>query len=174
LDSEEFLHLFVNRYAEALSTRFRAVETVAQFEDYLSVVTPEIPFHQARWGYSMSTHDSEVELVGSFLETRNSYVWGHLGANLSIGAPVLFDLQVDPPEYGDVQLTGMIVEETYRGRYFSDVPVTLTALPIDGAVFLGWSDVALGDATTISVYPDVVNNLTAFFTLDDPDITEIE
>jgi hypothetical protein len=150
------------------------VETVAQFEDYLSVVTPEIPFHQARWGYSMSTHDSEVELVGSFLETRNSYVWGHLGANLSIGAPVLFDLQVDPPEYGDVQLTGMIVEETYRGRYFSDVPVTLTALPIDGAVFLGWSDVALGDATTISVYPDVVNNLTAFFTLDDPDITEIE
>jgi hypothetical protein len=68
----------------------------------------------------------------------------------------------------------MVVEDAYSGTYFSDVPVTLTALPIDGAVFVGWSDVALGDATTISVYPDIVNDLTAFFTLDDPDITEIE
>jgi hypothetical protein len=174
LDSEEFLHLFVNRYAEALSTRFRAVETVAQFEDYLSVVTPEIASHQARWGYSMSTHESEVGIVRSFLENRDSYLWNHLRTNLSIGTPTTFDVQIDPPEYGDVQLTGMVVEDTYSGTYFTNVPVTLTALPIDGAVLVGWSDPTLGDATTISVYPDVVNSLTAYFTLDDPDITEIE
>jgi hypothetical protein len=174
LDSEEFLHLFANRYAEALSTRFRAVETVDQFEDYLAVITPEIQSHQARWGYSMSTHEYEVGVVRTFLESRDTYVWNHLQTNLSIGMPVPFDVQVDPPEYGDVQLTGMVVEDAYSGTYFSDVPVTLTALPIDGAVFVGWSDVALGDATTVSVYPDIVNDLTAFFTLDDPDITEIE
>jgi hypothetical protein len=174
LDSEEFLHTFVNRYAEALSTRFQADETVAQFDDYHAVIIDEIPLHQERWGSSMSTHYYEVGIVRSFLAYREGYVWDHLKNNLGVGEPVAFEVFADPPIYGDVELTGIVVDEAYYGAYFADVPVTLTARAIDGAVFVGWSDPTLGDATTVSVYPDVVNSLTAFFELDEPDITEVE
>ena len=60
----------------------------------------------------------------------------------------------DMPEAGSVKVNTSVIdlsEGSWTGRYFTGIPVTLTAVPNPGYVFKGWSDGSAESAIEISV-----------------------
>ena len=57
------------------------------------------------------------------------------------GEAVTSRIENDDPEGGEITINTakLPATETWEGRYFSDYPVTLTAVPKEGYRFMGWT-----------------------------------
>ncbi len=163
MDNPEFHDQYVNTFADGLNTRFDAEHVLTVFEGYRDAIAPELPAHQARWGYTMGTHYYEVGVVTDFIEDRELWVRRALRSNLGLGADAVLTLDVDPPGAGSIQLQSIKISETFAGTYFSDVPVPLTAVAAEGWTFVGWSDGALGASPDVEVLADGGAPIVALF-----------
>lgn len=79
-----------------------------------------------------------------FFENRPDYVIGYMKDYLQLeGDPVRVKLKVEDPASGSIQIntiTPTLSEEgIWKGRYFTDYPVTVTAHAADGYTFVGWN-----------------------------------
>jgi hypothetical protein len=161
-----FRDRFINTYADLLNTRFVPAESTAAFDAMVDRVAPEIPADRERWGGDMVGWLGRVQAVRTYLDERP----GHVRENIvsEFGLPGTWDLtlDVDPPAAGRVALQAVQVEGAFQGTYFVDVPVTLTAEPVEGWLFVGWSGDRLGTDATLVLDPRADVDLVALFELD--------
>ena len=80
--------------------------------------------------------------------------------HFALGSPAVMELSVSGS--GSILVHGLRLDSpSMKVSFFEGFPVTLTALPVDGGIFTGWSD---GEtAQTRTVLPGEVSSLTANF-----------
>lgn len=67
---------------------------------------------------------------------------------------------------GKIQINSIVPDISqgkWTGKYYSDCPVTLTAIPDDGKIFTGWSGDVNSSSMTITVTPEQAVNIQANF-----------
>ncbi|HPE77368.1 MAG TPA: CotH kinase family protein [Draconibacterium sp.] len=172
VQNSTFKYKFITRFADMLNTTFVSENVVAKIDSIGALVLPEIPDNYKRWGTpGPSTWNSAVETMKNFAQNRPQYVRNHINQQF-INAGI-FDLMLSvvPAEAGNVKLNTIEVGgDLWQGKYFQNVPVTLTANPRNGYIFKRWevngvtvldnsTEIYLKKATTVkAIYEEVAND----------------
>lgn len=125
-----FRRQFALTFMDMVNTNFR-YENVAAVLDAFDDGTPREGYH-------------------TFFQTRAPYIIAHVAEEFSLTGSVE-TITLGTNGGGTVQLntiTPDLSDGTWSGEYFTDYPVTLTAVPEDGYEFAGWEgDISATDPT---------------------------
>ena len=168
----KFKNRFVNRFADIINTTFVSEKVIAQIDSIAAIVEPEILNNYKKWSNPSSAQwESSVQTMRNFAKNRALNVRNHINQQFVKGG--IFDLtvSVSPVEAGNVKLNTIVVGgESWQGKYFENIPVTLTANTRNGYKFRQWEvngvavldnsiEINLKKATTVkAIYDEVAND----------------
>lgn len=100
-----------------------------------------------------SEWDCELDEFGSFFEQRFDYIVPYMKEEFGLtGILEEVRIEVNDAAGGTIQLnttTPDLSEGSWTGKYYTDYPVTVTAVPADGYEFVGWSGSVTSNNDTI-------------------------
>ncbi|MDD3818297.1 MAG: CotH kinase family protein [Actinomycetota bacterium] len=173
LENNEFRYQFINTMADLLNSIFRPEYTVAKIEEAKSVLAPEMPEHLKRWNYldgSIEHWDKEVREMIDFAVERPSFQIQHIIEFFSLSGTVEINLITDSQK-GYIKINSLELKEVtpgienpsnWKGIYFKEIPVTITAIPYPGYEFSGWDGID-NNNLSITITPEEDLTLTAVF-----------
>lgn len=168
-----FLTQFINRFADLLNTNFKADNVNKAIDQKSAAITNEIEYHLKRWsGGAKSGWLYNVQSMKSFANARPTYVFSHLRQQFGYQIQQLISVKTDTMQ-GLIQLNSLKLRTfPWKGYYFPDVPITLTAIPKVGYKFAKWTGITTGSTSaTVKVTPQANLSITAVF---EPDGTHYE
>ena len=97
--------------------------------------------------------NSALDIYGSFFEHRFDYVVPYMAEEFNLtGTLEDVILQINDTEGGIIKLNTTIPdlsEGSWTGKYYTDYPITVTAVPTDGYEFVGWIGSVESNSDTI-------------------------
>ena len=169
LENSGFRNDFVNSLADHLNTVFAAEIAGRKLETMVEALEPEMPRHLGRWGGEMDRWRRNVEVVRQFASRRDGYLRDHVVDEFDLGGTAEIELDISPPGGGRIGINSLeIAAFPWRGTYFRDIPVRLTALPDPGYRFAAWRDLTPADSASLQLGLSGDLALTALFAADDP------
>lgn len=176
LENNDFRIRFINTFADQLNTAFHPDRVKREIAAMEAVLKPELAEHRLRWGYGGVGHD----VLRTFAEERPQHVREHLMEYFGLEGLTELTLNLKPdrgtvrvnridladetPGFGDgIQINAATI--SWRGTYFTGVPVILTAIPAEGYRFTGWDGLAAADTV------EQLDAHTIRLTLNDPAVT---
>ncbi len=151
LENTNYRHYFLNRYADLLNTIYRTEIFIAEIKRSRDEIAPEMERHLPMWGKTYDNwYNNEVEKLITFAELRPPYARQYLMDYFGLDDEVELDLQVYPPEAGQIAINTITPEQLpWDGIYFQDIPVKLNAIANPGFTFSHWESAkALRDQPT--------------------------
>ena len=170
LENETFRDSFVNRFANHLNTSFRPDQATAILDSMKAVYEPEVEENYHRWNEPSYSHwENDIEVMRNFAEQRAGAMFEILDEHFDLNGTEEITVDVNQPGRGSVEINGMPLNSSvdgiddpalpWTGRYFREIPVTLTAEADAGYAFTGWTGdvsdtsdtlvVTLGEALTL-------------------------
>ena len=160
LENESFKNAFINRFSVLLSMNFSADRLLKRINDLQSQIEPEMTRDQQFWNYNSSSMSSNLEKVKSFAQSRQATIREQMESHFSLGSSV--EMTLSSQGSGTILVDGLALDQSsMRLKFYTGVPVTLTAQASSGGVFTGWSD-GVTDVTR-KVNPGEVTSITAVF-----------
>ena len=179
LQNADFQQAFVTRFSDQLNTTFSTNRVVNQLAEFEAVYGAEMAEHVHRWRQPYNWAN-DVNRMRAYALQRTDAVWGHLQSFFGLGSRVGVSVNVNDGALGNVRVNTMELASQpgvgdpvlpWTGAYFPDYPVTVTALPVDGADFVAWLDAAQQVVSTDPSYtfmPAGAPALTAQFEAGTP------
>lgn len=103
----------------------------------------------------------------TYFEDRFAWAAGYLAQEFNLtGTLETVTVTTENPQMGSVQVNTSVIDledGTWSGQYFTDYPITLTAIPNDGYEFSGWKGAQNGTSASITVSMDNGPVLEAVF-----------
>jgi hypothetical protein len=164
LQNPQFKTQFISYFVDQLNSRFLPQNVTAIIERLADEIRTEIPQQKTRWGSAQWNWNADVENLISYGNSRPEYVWQHLRQYFALSPAATLSIESLDTGAGSVQVNSVLVgEANWSGRYFAEVPVTVTAIPKPGYRFEGWSGAsdALESSITMSLSEAV--SLTPLF-----------
>lgn len=178
MDNSEYKAYFINRYADLMNTNYQ-YSVVGSLEDEMfNEIYPEMDGEFAKWNTSsnmttqLSNFTKNHVTFQSELKRRSNVVRGQLQSHYSLSKQVTVTLDVEPREAGSIQISTIIPSGyPWEGIYFTNIPVTVTALPNPGYRFINWDENAFLEdaynATNTGYFTSSTITLKAYFETDD-------
>ena len=164
LENVSFRNDFINYLADLMNVNFRSDRVVARIDTMVSVIEPEMPAHQARWGRTMEQWYDEIDVLYDFAVHRTDCVRVHLQQEFDLEGTVSVLLDVDPDDGGRIKINSKIISSLpWEGIYFLEVPICVTALPNYRYRFSGWNGTVSADSSEITIEPNTDVSITAIF-----------
>ncbi|GBE30378.1 MAG TPA: T9SS type A sorting domain-containing protein [Bacteroidetes bacterium] len=166
-ENDEFQIDFINCFADMLNTSFKSEYVLQKLDEAVARIDPEIYAHRERWNQSIEVWEHHIDLMREFATLRSSFLAVDVMQQYDISGVAPLEVNV-LTEGGDVKVNSVIPEEyPWNPDYFIDVPITLTALPETGYVFVEWQ----GDVTSTDPQIEVTltgpTSISAVFELDE-------
>ena len=160
LENEGFKAAFINRMAVLLQMNFESSRVLARIEKMMAEIQSEISRDQKRWGLSASKMTKQLNAIKNFAMNRPSVVYGELQEFFALGETAAVSLSVSGS--GRILVHNLPVDVSKMTvNFFTGFPVTLSAEPLMGSTFAGWSD---GESSpTRVILPECVSEVTAIF-----------
>lgn len=141
----EFCQRFVLSFMDILNNNFAPEKTEAALRKY---------------GYDM-------DWLNGFFRERAAYCAEHLAEEFQLtGSPETITITCTDPKTGDVVVNTSCIDLSdgeWAGQYFTDYPITVTAIPAEGFEFIGWKGDMQSTGETITVPVDGGISLEAVF-----------
>ena len=178
LENREFEINFINRFADCMNTVFHPVHVTRRIEEMAGVIETEIPRHVDTWtqkvsesyyrtGNPISSVDSwydNIRMLKDFTSLRPHYMRQHLKDYFGLADTVTVTFVTSLTESGSIHLNSLDLDTfPWTGTYFTDVPVTVTALPNLGYRFVRWEGASTSADTSIELTLTGDTGLTAVF-----------
>jgi len=173
LKNNEFKYQFINTMSDLINSIFRTEWTIQKVEDTQSVLAPEMLEHLKRWTYmdtSIEEWKENVQEMITFAQDRPSSQIQHINEFFSLNGTSEINLIADPQK-GYIKINSLELKEgtpgidnpaNWKGIYFKEVPVHITAVPYPGYEFSGWTETGNNEPSiTITLEEDLA--LTATF-----------
>lgn len=160
LKNQGFKTAFINRMALLLSMNFAPGRVLSRINELMNEIETEIERDQDRWMHNTYKMNRNLEKIKDFAKTRQSVILSEMQDFFKLGSPAPMILTVHGN--GKVLVHNLpLDEDSMIVEFFTGLPVTLTAIPVSGGVWAGWSDGVM-DASRV-VLPEEVPSLTAYF-----------
>ena len=160
LENDGFKAAFINRMAVLLAMNFESGRVRKRLDAMMSEIEAEIPRDQKRWEQSASRMQSQLGLIETFIEERPAKVSSEMQEHFGLGDVASVKLAAEGN--GRILVHGLPLDTpALTVGFFEGFPVTLTAQPVDGGVFVGWDD-GVEDATR-TIAPGEVSAVKALF-----------
>ncbi|MBN8705897.1 MAG: CotH kinase family protein [Bacteroidetes bacterium] len=164
LENEEFKGMFINTSMDLMNTVFKTGNTLSVLNRISTGISAEIPAHRLRWQSDMQgSWSDQVNSVRNFLTNRNQKMILHLYQLIKKGGTSLVTLSTDSA-MGSIRLNSILVtKEKWAGTYFSEIPITISAIPNPGFKFVGWKGSSTELNPVLNVLPGSSFSVTAEF-----------
>ena len=160
LKNKEFKAAFINRMQALLQMNLSSTKIQSQIEQMMEEIKAEVPRDQKHWSLNASKMDEQLKIINKFATTRPEIITENLRDFFMLGESVSVTLSTNGP--GKILIHGLpITSRAITIDFFKDFPVTISAEPQSGGVWLNWSDGEKNSARTI--YPKKEIELRAFF-----------
>jgi hypothetical protein len=135
----EFRNSFINQYCDRLNTDFQPETVIHHLDSLQTYFSGEIQNHFARWWGDYNNWLDQIDAKRTFAEQRPTYSRMHLRSEFGLGNELTVNIDISDNAAGKVKLNSITPEiYPFSGIYFTDVPVTLTAIPNPGYKFVRW------------------------------------
>ncbi len=136
----DFRALFAQRFAAYLNTTFAPARMTTLIDDMSAAIAPDMPAQVARWHMpkGLAVWNTQLNKLRTFAQKRPDYVFGHV--NDYLGKPGTTTLATAAGAGGDIRVAGVAVPDSYSGLAFKNTPLTLTAAPAPGQLFVRWAE----------------------------------
>ena len=152
--NKEFRQLFLNTIMDLANENYTEEKVNAVIDKYYDMYAPQMEEHVKRFGPTWRVRDlntgfyeKEIERFRSFFDGRRERLAREIsGMGYAKGTSEL-TVTVNNSEWGTVQIntiTPDIPSTGWKGLYFNNCEITLTAIPNEGYEFDGWSGLAQG------------------------------
>jgi hypothetical protein len=172
VENTKFKHAFINRFADMLNTTFVGNSVVSKIDSIAAILQPEIQRHYNRWGApSPGGWQNSVQVMRNFAMNRVSYMQTHINQQFVRAGIFEVTLSNFPSAAGKINLNSIEVSgDSWKGKYFENVPISLTAKAVRGYKFSNWEvngvavldqtiEINLKKATTIkAVYEQTIDD----------------
>lgn len=145
---------FASLAADLMNAHFRESRATATLDAMRGTLQPAMAEHIRRWqgngGSVTAWSGTHVQTVRNFASQRTINVRQHFTTQLGLGGYATLTADVSPSGGGTITVNHRLRLDTglpgapspvypWRGTYFRNVPVHLTAEPAPGRVFAGWT-----------------------------------
>lgn len=172
VENQKFKFSFINRFADMMNTTFVGSSVVRHIDSIAVIIKPEIQRNFSRWNTpSPSGWESAVQTMRNFANNRVLHVQSHINQQFIRAGIFEVTLSNSPSLAGNIKLNTIEVPgDSWKGKYFENVPISLTAKAVRGYKFSNWEvngvnvldktiEVNLKKATTIkAVYEQTVDD----------------
>lgn len=168
-ENNRYKNAFINRYADLLNTAFTPDSISIIIDGVKSKIASEMIRHKQRWGGNINDWNYEIdEVLMPFVEQRQTIVFDQVKSEFQLSEPVELTWNVWPIKSGRIKINSIEPRNyPFTGKYFSEIPITITAQASTGAVFHSWksNDPALNGSTaeTLQIVPREGLTLEALF-----------
>ena len=163
LNNPEFKNEYIQRFSNHLNTTFESQRLLDMIDSFKIRIEAEIPRHIERWGgayalelgyvfESLEEWDDNINVMREFVVKRPDYQRQHIVDVFGLTGTA--DLIVTMPEKsaGYFAVDNVPVRDTlFRGTYFRDLPLTITAHENYGYEFTGWTVASTAPETEILI-----------------------
>ena len=158
--NEGFKNAFINRFSVLLAMNFSAERLLKRINDLQSQVESEMTRDQQFWNYTASSMSNNLETVKNFAQSRQAAIREQMESYFTLGSSV--EMTLSSQGSGTILVDGLALDQSsMKVKFYTGIPVTLTAQATSGAVFTGWSD-GVTDVTR-KVNPGEVTSISAVF-----------
>jgi hypothetical protein len=162
LENIKFRNDFLNKFADNFNDRFLPNRVNSQIESVASKIEEEMTNHFNRWGedYGSNVHNvgeplpwvNRVGVLKTFSENRIDSLQAHIVNYFQLSG--LYELRIDfsDSSAGQVILNSLSISRNeWKGKYFNEIPISLTAVPKSGFSFSHWEGDIESSETNIEV-----------------------
>ena len=151
LDNQEFKHQFINTYCDRINTTYSTDHTSYLIDSLKAVVAPYVADHINRYGPSLydsytpntlAAYNGAVQRMYDFASYRPDNARNEMVELFDLnGATNTVSLFVNDSEAGHIKINTLNVnEQGWSGEYFSDIPISIKAVPEFGYEFSHWAN----------------------------------
>ncbi|MFA4838722.1 MAG: CotH kinase family protein [Candidatus Neomarinimicrobiota bacterium] len=172
---------FITRFADLLNTIFHPYYLTQEINRWRNLLSHDMPYHIQRWQRSfsgpwwlgksidsMDEWDANIQVALEFGMERGGYVRQHINDEFgpTNSQTVTISLNVIPACAGKIKINTISpYDYPWSGKYFSQVPIRLSAIPERGYRFAGWTGIE-GDSTSVRINCIDGQQITALFEAD--------
>ncbi len=153
LKNKDFFHLFANRMCDVLNTAMSPESAKGFVKKITKRIESEVDRERERWKgeHQYVEKGAQIARFMGHAEKRPAYLRKAFMNFYKVnGKEIRVNLDTDGP--GTIKINTITPEDyPWSGIYLGSIPITLEALPNNGAVFKGWSDPNLGKDPKISL-----------------------
>lgn len=141
LENENGKYQFINLFCDYMNSVFDPTYIHNKADEMKAVLQPQMQRHLSRWGGTMQSWNSRIQVIKNFATYRPAYQRSHLISKFNLETPLKLTVEVTPPECGRIRVNTLQPENyPWQGQYFPNVPFLVTASPAKGYRFAGWDD----------------------------------
>ena len=143
--NEEFKKTFATTFMDLANTSFLSENTDAVIGQYISLMLEPMQMHRKRFFGSEDSSSIMAALadIKIFFDNRRPYIVEYLKKDLELeGELATVELEINDVSSGKIALNtiepALGEDGNWKGEYYTDFPITLTAVANDGYKFVGW------------------------------------
>ena len=171
ITNEEFCQKFVTVFMDLANTVFEEEHVLNVFDSILATYSHAIDAQGIRWGDDWADEVyTELEHIREFYEKRFDYITGYLKDEFELqGELVPILLESSDENRGSIRIntvTPELKDGSWSGFYYSDYPVTISAIENKADSFVGWYDIngnLVSEELSITVELETENYYRALF-----------
>ena len=169
-NNKKFKNKFINAYCDFINEIFNPIKVNKLLEEYIEKYQEIVAYSQLRWwGYGSKlpgyAHYKDAFLKNSdnkkaFYENRPKYSLQHMKEYLGLKEE-LVELNIKVEGKGKIKINNILPElkeGKWCGKYFTNIPIALKAIPNEGIKFKEWSGDKTSDEESIDV--SLTQNMT--------------
>jgi len=136
----EFRNKFLDRCADLLNSHLhwnRAIEIV---DSIACVISTEIDRHKEIWN-EPQFWEVELDFVREYIALRSHHLRAHLVNQFDLTAYYSLYIEILDTTNSELMINSIIITSPiWKGYYFNDIPITITAIPEIGYELLPWGN----------------------------------
>ena len=158
LKNQEFRNQFINQYSWHMSTTFDSTRVIAIIDSLADRIRPEIPYHIEKWGGlldetgsaaeswisptfdSIELWESNVDTMRIFARKRQQHTVQNMVDHFGLSGASRVNVNLSILESGLLKILGKKIPDGFKGKFFNDVPVQLSATSLLGYNFSHWEE----------------------------------
>jgi len=140
LQNSSFKRQFINRYADVLNTTFHPAFVNQHIDSIAGLIRSEVPRHNQKWGSLWPANwEQSVEQMKNFADYRVDNTRKHFKEFFSLPGHHKVKLTILPSGSGEIELNTLNIKQSgWSGRYFENVPISISAQAYAGYKFHSW------------------------------------
>lgn len=157
LENDSLKFLYINQFCDLLNTTLDSTRAMLLADELKNEQSNEIDKHLKRWGIYRSRYDRSWQYIKDFAQQRPAYLFKYLQERFELEKDVSITINVDNSR-GKLSFNTLDIQNSFKGKYFANVPLKLEVEPRFDYIFKGWK----GRAETSKTLYVSVNENTVF------------
>lgn len=153
MEDDDFKRTFIDCAVIYLGDFLNADGTWRVWEPMYKTISYEYPYHRELINKWWPNYNDELNNARNWLKQRTPEFYNQLADYYSLGT--LIPLNINSPQGTRIHFNGVcLTNSTFRGKFFADRDITLTAEPPVGKTLTGWQIIKVtGSGTAVTEVP---------------------